>query len=214
MVLGVATLHVLGPGGYLSGSAHRLYSGYASDVLIPFAMYFVLCLSERNLRFVTGWKAKAALVFGAASVAEILQGFGIPTLWRTFDPLDFVMYGAGALAAVMLDRIVLAAVCGATASARPVPQGKVERRRQRKSGCRRLKNRQPLFRSSPFGLRIPQNESQTVQVFVDRDDQRIELIAFRGDGEDVDLANLKIGEQKIAERIRPRDARRPVLIGH
>lgn len=47
------------------------------------------------------------------STAEVLQGLGVPVLGRTFDPLDFVMYGAGVLAAVLLDRLVLRVLCRA-----------------------------------------------------------------------------------------------------
>lgn len=43
----------------------------------------------------------------AASAAEVLQGLGVPMLGSNFDPLDFVMYVLGVLAAVRLDRVVL-----------------------------------------------------------------------------------------------------------
>jgi hypothetical protein len=75
-------------------------------------MYFVLCLSERNVRLLGDWKAKAACVLAAASAAEVLQGLGVPMLGRTFDPLDFVMYAIGMLTAVLLDRVALPALCG------------------------------------------------------------------------------------------------------
>jgi hypothetical protein len=61
-------------------------------------------LSSDKPLFVT----TAALVFGAASFAEAMQGLGVPLLGRTFDPLDVVMYGAGVLLAAMVDRLVLA----------------------------------------------------------------------------------------------------------
>jgi hypothetical protein len=48
-------------------------------------------------------------VFGTASAAEILQGFGVPILGRTFDPLDFLMFALGVFVAVVLDRIALPA---------------------------------------------------------------------------------------------------------
>jgi hypothetical protein len=74
-------------------------------------MYFVLCLSERNLSILGDWRAKAGGVFAAASTAEVLQGLGVPMLGRTFDVLDFVMYAVGVLTAVVLDRVALPARC-------------------------------------------------------------------------------------------------------
>ncbi len=104
VVGGVGAIHVLRVGSYLQGTAHRLYYSYASDVLLPFAMYFVLCLSERRLAILGGQTTRALVVLAAAGGAEVLQGLGVPTLGRTFDPLDFVMYGIGVLGAVVVDR--------------------------------------------------------------------------------------------------------------
>ena len=109
IVLGVAALHIFRVGSHLTGTPHQLYYSYASDVLLPLAMYFALCLGERNLGALRDWRAKAAAVLGAASAAEVLQGLGVPMLGSTFDPLDFVMYVVGVLAALLLDRVVLSA---------------------------------------------------------------------------------------------------------
>jgi hypothetical protein len=106
VVAGVAAIHVLRVGSYLRGAAHSLYYSYASDVLLPFAMYFVLGLSERHLTALRDWRAKALVILAAASGAEVLQGLGVPMLGRTFDPLDFVMYGVGVLLARVVDRVV------------------------------------------------------------------------------------------------------------
>jgi hypothetical protein len=105
-------MHAFRVGSHLSGTLRRLYFSYASDLLLPLAMYFVLCLSERKLGFLADWRVKAAAVLVAASAAEVLQGFGVPMLGRTFDPLDFVMYAIGVLTAVVLDRVALPAICG------------------------------------------------------------------------------------------------------
>jgi hypothetical protein len=112
VVLGVAAVHFLRAGSYLRGTLYRLYYSYASDVLLPLAAYSLLCIVERNLGFLRDWRAKAILVFAAASTAEILQGLGVPMLGRTFDPRDFVMYGVGVLLAVLGDRLVLPVLCG------------------------------------------------------------------------------------------------------
>jgi hypothetical protein len=112
IVLGVAAVHALRVGAYLRGTHFRLYYSYASDVLLPLAAYFVLGIAERNLPSLRDWRLRAALVFGAASFAEVLQGLGVPMLGRTFDPADFVMFGAGTLLAVVVDRLLLPALCG------------------------------------------------------------------------------------------------------
>jgi len=91
----------------LPGRLHVFYDSYFSDIFIPFYMYFVMCLSERRVRRLRDWRVKALLVFGIASLVEVLQGFGVPLLGRTFDPLDFVMFGIGTLLAVLADRLVL-----------------------------------------------------------------------------------------------------------
>jgi hypothetical protein len=106
VVAGVAALHILRIGSYLRGTAYRLYYSYASDVLLPFAMYFVLCLNERHVAVLGDWRAKALVILAAASGAEVLQGLGVPVLGRTFDPLDFVMYGIGVSAALAVERVL------------------------------------------------------------------------------------------------------------
>lgn len=119
VVLGVAAVHLLRPGTHLRGLQYRLYYSYASDLLLPFAMYFLLCVSEAKLQFLCDWRAKVIVIFAAASAAEMLQGLGVPMLGRTFDPVDFLMYGAGVLVAALLDRLVLPALCGAESALRP-----------------------------------------------------------------------------------------------
>ena len=49
-------------------------------------------------------RAAAVFLFGAA--VEFLQYLGIPLFGRTFDPLDLLMYAAGASAAVVFERLV------------------------------------------------------------------------------------------------------------
>lgn len=116
VILGVAAIHVFRVGAHWKGTQHRLYYSYASDLPVPLAMYFVLCLSERSLGRLGDWRVKAAGVFAAASSAEVLQGLGVPVLGCTFDLLDFVMYASGVLAGVLLDRVALPATCGSRGS--------------------------------------------------------------------------------------------------
>ena len=103
VILAVVVAHVLRVGSWLHGSLFRLYYSYASDILVPMAMYFVLTLGAENLVFLRSWWAKAGLVFGAASFAEILQASGVPLLGQTFDPLDFLMFALGTAFAAGLD---------------------------------------------------------------------------------------------------------------
>jgi len=105
MVLLIAAVHIFRVGSYLSGKLFVLYYSYFSDIVIPIAIYFLLCISDITLPFLRGWRTKAAIVFLIAAATEIAQGFGMPLLGNTFDPLDFVMFGIGTLIAVGLDKL-------------------------------------------------------------------------------------------------------------
>lgn len=103
----IALVHVVGIGTWMPGGWRMFYSGYASDILIPIAAYFILVLAERKNAFLRAAGTKAAIVFGIASVCEISQGVGVPLLGRTFDPVDFFMYAAGGAFALALDVFTL-----------------------------------------------------------------------------------------------------------
>ena len=67
-------------------------------------------MSQQSYRSRAGlgdWRVKAMLVFGIASSTEGMQAFGAPLLGRTFDPLDFVMFGGGVGLAVVVDQVLL-----------------------------------------------------------------------------------------------------------
>jgi hypothetical protein len=102
----IALLHVFRVGSHLRDPLHDIYYGYFSDVVIPFGVYFLLCLQEHP-SIVRAWLVRAAIVFGVASFAESAQGLGIPLLGQTFDPLDYVMFALGVLSAAALDRLIL-----------------------------------------------------------------------------------------------------------
>ena len=102
----IALVHLLRIGTYLRGSLFTLYYSYFSDVVIPFGMYFLLCLNDVYFRLLRDWRAKAVLVFSVATSTELMQAFGVPLLGQTFDPLDFVMFAAGVLLAVVVDRVL------------------------------------------------------------------------------------------------------------
>jgi len=104
MVIPIALLH------FFTGSNYRgpypgFVNGYLLDILLPFAFYFLLCLNEFSL--LRSWIVKSSLVFAVGASVEIAQFYGVPIFGRTFDPLDFVMYGIGVLSAAILDTTVL-----------------------------------------------------------------------------------------------------------
>ena len=103
VVIPVALLH------FLTGSNYRgpypgFVNGYLLDILLPLAFYFLLCVGGFSL--LRSWIVKSILVFGVGAVVEIAQFFGVPIFGRTFDPLDFVMYGLGVILAAILDTAV------------------------------------------------------------------------------------------------------------
>ena len=105
VILLIAAIHIFRVGSYLSGRFFIYYYSFFSDIVIPIAMYFLLCINDITLPFLKGWMTKAVLVFLIAMATEIAQGFGIPLLGNTFDLLDFVMFGIGTLIAVGLDKL-------------------------------------------------------------------------------------------------------------
>jgi len=127
IMLLIALIHVFSPGTYLRGRLRVLYYSYFTDIVLPFGLYFLLCPTEEHFRailrsdapeavkrktstaltFLGNWRWKAVSVFSIASFIEVLQAFGVPLFGRTFDPLDFAMYAAGVLLAVLADQLLL-----------------------------------------------------------------------------------------------------------
>jgi len=105
VILLIAAIHIFRVGSYLSGRLFIFYYSFFSDIVIPIAIYFLLCINDITLPFLKGWMTKAILVFLIAMATEIAQGFGIPLLGNTFDILDVVMFGIGTLIAVGLDKL-------------------------------------------------------------------------------------------------------------
>ncbi|MGB7055699.1 MAG: hypothetical protein WBE28_10310 [bacterium] len=105
VILLIAAIHIFRVGSYLSGRLFIYYYSFFSDIVIPIAIFFLLCINDITLPFLKGWMTKAILVFLIAMATEIAQGFGIPLLGNTFDILDFVMFGIGTLIAVGLDKL-------------------------------------------------------------------------------------------------------------
>jgi hypothetical protein len=86
----------------------KLWASYAKDLILPFALYFFLCLGERWLKT---WQARALVAFAIPMVLELGQAFYylLPTDHRyvgSFDPLDIVMYVLGVGLAVIVEQAV------------------------------------------------------------------------------------------------------------
>jgi hypothetical protein len=106
IMLVIAFVHAFRVGTYFDGALFTLYYSYFSDVLLPFGMYFLLCIVNVPRINLSDWRIKAILIFAASTATEILQAFGIYALGTTFDPIDIVMFGIGVLLAVFVDKIL------------------------------------------------------------------------------------------------------------
>ena len=107
ILTGIALIHIFRVGQYLKGDLFTYYYSYASDIMIPFGLYFLLCINESTIRFFRKWYVKALFVFGITTIIEILQLFGVYIVGVTFDILDILMYAIGVMIAVLSDRLIL-----------------------------------------------------------------------------------------------------------
>ena len=99
----IALIHFFTGSNY-KGPFPEFINGYLLDILVPFGFYFLFCLIKFPL--LKSWIIRSIFVFGVASFVEILQFLGVPIFGRTFDPVDFVMFGIGVILATILDVIV------------------------------------------------------------------------------------------------------------
>ena len=98
----VGLLHfVTGPG--YRGPAPVFVNGYMIDILLPFAMVLVLGIANQSV--LRSGVARGGLVFAIGVVTETLQYFGVPIFGRTFDPLDYLMFGIGIGLAMAFERM-------------------------------------------------------------------------------------------------------------
>ena len=102
----IALIHLFRLGTYLHGELNILYYSYASDIMIPFGMYFLLSINDIQIHFLRKWQVKALIVFGITTFTEVMQAFGVYFLGVTFDVLDILMFAAGVFLAVLFDKIV------------------------------------------------------------------------------------------------------------
>ena len=106
----IAVVHIFRIGSCLQGELYNFYCSYFSDFILPFGFYFLLCMYELHMPILRRWEAKLAIVFLMPAIAETCQYFGIPVLGSTFDPLDYLMYGIGAMSAVVVDTQVFSRI--------------------------------------------------------------------------------------------------------
>lgn len=104
IALGVGLLH-FATGPDYRGPFRGFVNGYLIDTLLPFAMYLLLAMPDRP--FALPRLVRGLVVLGVGVTVEALQFFGVPIFGRTFDPVDFVMYLAGVIGAMMFEWGVL-----------------------------------------------------------------------------------------------------------
>jgi hypothetical protein len=107
IAVAVGLLHFL-TGPRYRGPFPTFVSGYMIDILLPFAMYLVLGVARQSI--LRSGVTRGVFVFAIGAVTETLQYFGIPIFGRTFDLLDYLMFGIGIGLAVVFERIVLSRI--------------------------------------------------------------------------------------------------------
>ena len=105
IALGVGMLHFL-TGPEYRGPLRTFVTGYLINILLPFTMYLVLGITRHAA--LRSRIVRCALVFGIGALTETLQYFGVPMFGRTFDPLDYLMFGIGIISAAVFEWAVLA----------------------------------------------------------------------------------------------------------
>jgi len=86
-----------------------LWVSYANNLILPFALYFFLCLGERWLK---PWQLRALLAFALPVLLEFGQlfyyRFSVDRYVGSFDPWDIVIELLGVGLAVLIERRLLA----------------------------------------------------------------------------------------------------------
>ena len=103
----VGLLHFLTGPGY-RGPVPGFVNGYMIDILLPFAMVLVLGIADQSV--LRSGVARGGFVFAIGAITETLQYFGIPIFGRTFDLLDYVMFGIGIGLALVFEKVVLSRI--------------------------------------------------------------------------------------------------------
>lgn len=102
----IAAIHIFRFGSFLEENLKGLYYAYFSDIIIPFGIYFLLCINEISIKFLRSWKSKSLIIFLVTASSEILQGFDFYLFGTTFDYFDFIAYAFGIFLAVIVDEFI------------------------------------------------------------------------------------------------------------
>lgn len=105
--LAVAGVHLF-TGPHYRGPLRAFVTGYLIDLALPFSLVLLLGVGLDRSPALRRPAVRAAAVFSVGATVELLQYFGVPLFGRTFDPLDFFVYAAGALAALAFERLAFA----------------------------------------------------------------------------------------------------------
>ena len=98
---------------FLTGPRYRgpfpaFVNGYLIDILLPFSMYLVLAVAKQSI--LRSRIARGVFVFAIGAATETLQYFGVPIFGRTYDLLDYLMFGVGIGLAVVFEKMVLSRI--------------------------------------------------------------------------------------------------------
>lgn len=103
IALFVGLLHLV-TGEQYRGPFPVFVNGYLIDILLPMALYLLLCLIE--VRWIRSPIFRAVAVFLFGCVVETSQYLGYPLFGITFDPLDFLADAGGALSGISLESFI------------------------------------------------------------------------------------------------------------
>jgi len=107
--IAVAALHVV-TGPHYAGPFPAFVTGYLIDLVLPFSLVLLLGVGLASVPVLCKPLTRAGIVFCIGAVVEGSQYLGIPLFGRTFDPVDLLMYAAGATAALGFERLAFPAL--------------------------------------------------------------------------------------------------------
>ena len=100
----VAALHLV-TGPHYTGPSRAFITGYLIDLVLPFSLVLLLGVGLVSVPVLCQPLTRAGIVFCIGAVVEGSQYLDIPLFGRTFDPVDLLMYAAGAAAGLAFERL-------------------------------------------------------------------------------------------------------------
>lgn len=104
LCLAVGALHLFTGPDY-HGPLRSFVTGYLIDLILPFALVLLLGVGLEHSPTLRQPSVRATAVFLFGAAVEFLQYVGVPLFGRTFDPVDLLMYAAGAIAALAFEHV-------------------------------------------------------------------------------------------------------------